>query len=278
MLRRAVLASVVASLALATPARAFADETVRACIDQSTAAQGQRDAGKLLAARRSMIACARDECPTIVRAQCARWLAQLEPTVPSVVVRAQDADGADVMDARVLVDERPVRLDGRPVPLDPGPHAVTAVRADGARAEERVLLVVGERARVVTVRFPGGAPAPGTAVAGATTTSRRVPAGAWLLGGLGVAMLGAGAYFLAAASDQLNHLKATCSPDCTSAATQPGRTDAALADTLLPAGGAAVATAVVWALVFPSVASDTSARLAVAPIARGAVSTITLPW
>jgi hypothetical protein len=292
-MKRAPLAfavSTLASLAVLAPASvARAEDTVHVCIGASTEGQTLRKQGRLLASRDAMIACARDACPAIVRSHCARWLSEVDAAIPSIVVRAQDATGADVLGARLAIDGRPAKLDGQPVRLDPGEHTV-AIESDHARKEEHVLLIEGESSRRVTLRFaappatPAAAPPLRDAPAAESHVepARRqahVPTGAWVLGGVGVASLGAATYFALAANSQLGDLKTTCSPHCSDAQTHSGRTDALLFDVFLGAGVAAVASALIWGLAFPShsyagtsVASADRAtpRLELRPLFRGA--------
>jgi hypothetical protein len=281
----------LATLALLAAAReAKAEDTVRVCIAASTEGQTLRKQGKLLAAHDAMIACARDACPAIVRSHCARWLSEVDAAIPSLVVRAQDASGADVLGARLAIDGRPAKLDGQPVQLDPGEHVI-AIEGNGGRQvrqEEHVLLLEGEASRRVTLRFPAagaggangganaGAPLGDKADAGSPSVEpskgeRHIATGAWILGGVGIVSLGLGTYFALAASSQLNDLNATCSPHCTQAETQSGRTDALLFDVLVGVGGAAVAGALVWAFAFPSyshVPASRSAVLSRSPFSR----------
>jgi hypothetical protein len=280
-MKAASLATVVALALLAPQVRA--DDTVRVCIAASTEGQTQRQQGKLLAARDQMIACARDACPAVVRSHCARWLKEIEAAIPSVVVRAVDATGADVIGARLTIDARPARLDGQPVRLDPGPHTV-AVEADGgARKEEHVLLLEGEASRRVIVRLPAtGSAASPSASAGSSTSpsSSRVPLGAWILGGAGLVALGGATYFGLAAKSELDGLQSSCSPHCSDARTQPGRTDALVFDVLLGVGGAAVAGALVWALAFPSQgdAGGAAMQLDVHPLPGGGLASFGLRY
>src|ERR1700678_4573205 len=109
------LAALAAGCTLGHAAKA--DDTVRVCIAASTDGQTLRKQGRLLAAREEMIACARDACPPIVRSHCARWLSEVDAATPSVVVRAEDPAGADVMGARLFIDGRPGKLDGQAVRL-----------------------------------------------------------------------------------------------------------------------------------------------------------------
>jgi len=268
-MRRALLSACAVAVAVSIAPTAAAEDTVRSCIDASTKGQTLRQAGHLLAARQQMITCSQDACPAVVRSHCTRWLAELDNRIPSLVVRAQDAAGVDIVDARVTIDGKPGKLDGRAVQLDPGEHVV-AVEGDRGRRDERVILVEGEASRLVMVRFgeasrlaPTASPAP------PPERARRIPVGAWVLGGLGVAALGGATYFGLAANSQLSDLNASCSPHCTDAQTQPGRTDALVFDVLLGAGAAALGGALVWALAFPS-------TVEVTPVARGAMSTVTL--
>ena len=167
-------ALVVAALAAASPA--LADDTVRACIDASTQGQTLRQQGHLLDARDRMIACSRDACPAVVRSHCVRWLGELDNRIPSVVVRAQDGAGTDLFDARVLIDGRPGKLDGRAVSLDPGEHVVT-VESGAGRMQERVILVEGEASRLVMLRpgraRPGSPPPPPPRRPGPTSRQAR---------------------------------------------------------------------------------------------------------
>jgi hypothetical protein len=133
---RLSVAALAALSTLAPSPRALADgpggELVRACIASSTNGQTLRNQGKLVAARDEMIACARDACPAIVRSHCARWLTEIDAAIPSVVVRAVDASGADMIGAKLAIDGRAVKLDGQAVRLDPGPHTV-AIESDRSR-------------------------------------------------------------------------------------------------------------------------------------------------
>ncbi|MBK6695044.1 MAG: hypothetical protein IPG50_22965 [Myxococcales bacterium] len=71
--------------------------------------------------------------------------------MPSVVVHARSGQ-QDLTEAQVLADGALVaeRLDGMPVPLDPGQHTLV-VRWQGKTAERQVLLSAGEKARAVQV-------------------------------------------------------------------------------------------------------------------------------
>ncbi len=285
-------AALVSLASLAPSARA--EDTVRSCIASSTEGQTLRNGGKLLAARAAMLSCARDVCPAVVRSHCARWLAEIEATLPSIVVRAQAPGGEDSLTARVAIDGRPAKLDGRPVQLDPGEHVVTMDAPGSARVEERVLVVAGETARLITLRSPppGASPPPPSGARPVVDASppapreapaaRSVPTGAWVLGGVGVAALAGSGVFALLANHDLSNLDATCSPHCSASQTSAGRTSATLTYVLLGTGAVAVSGAVVWAIAFPSRAAWPAVgvvpHLTLRPVAGGAVTSFGLTF
>src|SRR5258708_17774735 len=83
---------------------ANAQDVKHECIAASTEGQTLRKDEKLLEARDQILVCARDVCPGIVKSHCARWLTEIEEQIPSIVVRAQNAAGADLTDARLTID------------------------------------------------------------------------------------------------------------------------------------------------------------------------------
>jgi hypothetical protein len=273
LVARGLLAALWAAIALSASS-ARADDSVRACIAASTDGQTLRNRGALLGARDRFLACARDACPEVVRSQCARWLADLEQRTPTIVVRAQDATGRDRADASIAIDGAVAKLDGHPVPLDPGEHVLT-VTIDAQKKSEKLLVVEGERTRVVVVRLDAAPAAPVNEAPPAEPPSRSVPLGAWIVGGVGIAAIGGGVAFALAARSDLDALNASCSPHCTDAQTHTGRTHALLADILFGVGGVAIAGAVVWAFVLPSSSPSSALRVDVRPVAGGAAAFVT---
>jgi hypothetical protein len=71
-----------------------------------------------------------------------------------------------------------------------------------------------------------------------------VPAGAWVLGGVGLAAMGVFAYFGATGLSDSNTLHTTCSPGCTDAQVQPVRTKLIVADVGLGVGVLSFAAAI----------------------------------
>jgi hypothetical protein len=272
---------------LLATAGGFHEEEARAdaigqCIDASTQGQMLRKSGKLVASRDALIECARETCPVLVRTHCTKWLGEVESLVPSVVVRVQDAGGGDVIDARLTVDGKPAKLDGNPVELDPGEHAVTVEHAGSAPKDTKVFLAAGEHNRLVVVRLdPPPAPAARRPARLADEPpEHRVATGAWVLGGAGIAVAGAGVGFYFAALSQLHHLQSSCSPVCPTSSTQTGRTEDAVADALIGVGAAAVVGGLIWAFAFPeTIEPATVARpFSIRPIAGPGLAGLAMRW
>ena len=262
---------VLGLLACATLSRApvvRADGTTGAvdkatCIDAVSRGQRLRDTHQLVEARDKFRVCARAECPAVVQTDCAGWLADVEKTLPTVVLSAKDHGRRDVVDVRVTVDGQPIAstLDGQAVAVNPGLRTFRFERATGGRtATSQLLIKEGEKARAVAVVLSGDEVAgsvgePGTASDGSAgangapapsqsrTTVRLL---ALLIGGVGVLGMGASAGVAVDAKSRDNR-----------AANEPGtlrQTDSTgavnegnVATVLLGVGGAmAVAGVVLW--------------------------------
>jgi hypothetical protein len=145
-------AAVVVALA---PGSARAEPTTPelACGEAFSTGPEASKAGKLVAARAALLRCSAAPCPASMRPLCAEDLRRLEERIPTVVFIAKGPHGEDVADARVLEQGQVVveSLDGKSVPLDPGPHAFRFEQNDGTIADATVVLHEGERARAITV-------------------------------------------------------------------------------------------------------------------------------
>jgi hypothetical protein len=195
--------------------RVAAQDRKLACIASSDRAQVLRREGKLLDARRELLACAESSCPGLVQKECSQWMTEVMAQLPSVVFGARDAAGRDLLDVRVTVDGVKVadRLDGRATEMDPGAHALRFERSGAPPVDEQVLIREGEKNRIVTVTVgepapPPPAPRPEAPKAAAAP----VPAATWIFGGLGVALLGG-----AIAVDLSAFDEAGCKPHCSRA-------------------------------------------------------------
>lgn len=195
--------------ALAVPRTSNAednDDPKPQCLLASEEGQDQRDDGHYRAAHESFVVCARDVCPQVIRQWCAKWLRDVEQDTPTIVLGAKDALGNDLTDVNVSLDGAPfaTQLDGKPLEADRGEHVLRFERTGSAPIEQKVVLRAGERARDVTVTFPGetepsksSAP-PSTTVATPARvllaeplfSSRHVATGAIALGAIGAGAAG----------------------------------------------------------------------------------------
>jgi hypothetical protein len=256
------LAAIAAFAAAASPARAALADGTDACIASAEHAQRLRLAGQLRAARGELLVCARESCPGPVASDCKRWLGEIDTALPSIVVRAVDGQGNETTEVRVSIDGTPVatHLDGRPIAADPGEHVLVAEGANGsASASVRFVLREGEHDRLVSVDFPSPAPA------------ARVPAASWILGGVGVAALGAGATLWALGMGERADLLDNCGKNgrvCSAGDETPAKTKLLVGDIAF-GGGLVSLGAAVWLALrgWPSAAPAVDVH----PVAGGAV-------
>lgn len=160
-LHRYLALSVLLASGLAS-SRASAD--VQACLGASEKGQRARTAGKLREAREQFLLCSSDGCPAMVRRDCAQWQSEVIATLPSIVLGAKDRGGRDLFDVTVSVDGEPLvkKLDGKSLPIDPGPHTFKFEMAGAPPVIERALVKEGEKTRVITVTFAIGTPSSDT--------------------------------------------------------------------------------------------------------------------
>jgi hypothetical protein len=264
------------SILLLSAPRALASETAdvfEACASAAERGQVARHQGKLLEARAEFRSCDAAECPGVVRTDCARWNTEVEEETPSVVLRARDARGRDVIDVQVSTNEGTIanHLDGVAVELDPGRYDLRFETPSGAVTTETVLLALGEQRREVTGTFsvslnPDGSRAReltspvlsvqpprtvGDSRPGPTPT-RGPGALAYVFAGASAVSLGAFAYFELAGQSGYSDLENGCgrTRSCTSDQVDPVRTDFRAAGALL---GAAVVFAglATWQFLLP---------------------------
>lgn len=153
----------VVLILIATPAAAQDDDPAKAvCLAAFQATQSLRDDGKLLAAREQALACSSEQCPEVIKTKCKTWQREIDESTPSIVVRVVDEDGRDTAEATLFVDGSPVkqRLDGLPVAIDPGEHAVRVERAGHPPKEQQVMLNVGDDVRELVLSYAPTSPPP----------------------------------------------------------------------------------------------------------------------
>lgn len=193
----------------------------------------------------------------------------LEAKIPRVtIVRGKGADSIRIeLDGVVLGDTQI----GQPITLDPGPHVLTGVVQPGKSFKRTLTLAQGDDVRValdvpdeLTTSPPRAAPEPApprekppepAPPAGAPADVPAQPSSSampWIIGGLGVASLGASVVFYTQrkkAEDELEQgcIGRTC-PDTLKSTQQRGETYAALSGVALGVGIVGVGASVLMLL------------------------------
>lgn len=201
--------------------RARADEAVLECVKAAEDAQSQRSNHQLRAARLKFLLCAQQTCPTVVRNDCAGWLADVDKVMPSIVVQARDTRGVELTDVRVIVDGDVLaeRLDGLAIAVDPGLHVFQFERQGVPPLQQQILIREGEKGRALPITL--AAPPPDVPV----QTPHRPPALTYVFGGLAVGGLAGWAYFGIKGISDANEIAAL--PCAETKTCDPGRVAAA---------------------------------------------------
>ena len=265
----------VGAMTLAAPAHA--DASKEQCIDANDRAQSLRRAGDFAGTRQLLRRCAERTCPALVRDDCAQRLDELDRAQPTIVFDVHDeATGKDVVAVKITIDGKPFAdsLDGRALPVDPGPHTFVFEVPGQAPTTERVTVREGEKGRHESVAVgslpvesasaaaPSQTPPPDTS---ASPPDSRAAAGsnAWTVVGIvttvagAAALAGGGVAGILASIAKTNYekncganIKAPSASDCNSAGVQ-GHGDAASKATwstaLFIGGGVAAAAGItIW--------------------------------
>jgi hypothetical protein len=203
---------VCAALALAVMP-ALADDKA-ACLAAAASGQKLRDAHALVEARDQFRRCAAAGCPAVVQSDCAGWVEAVEKVLPTVVLSAKNAAGADLFEVKVSLDGKPLaaRLDGQAIPIDPGAHAFH-FEAAGGTADQQILVKEGALSQPVTAVIAAAQAASPTPPqpAGGGSGQRTV---AFVVGAVGIAGILAGSVLGVMASSSWTSAQNECgSPD-----------------------------------------------------------------
>jgi len=244
----------VVSLSLAMsllPTFAIADDKGD-CFDAAEKAQKLKDDKKLTEARPALLTCSRDVCPQQVRTDCVKWLNEVDTGMSTVVVRARDADGHDVIDVKVYVDDQLLlpKLQGTAVAVDPGQHHVRYEFPNGKVIEENVLIAEGEKDRVLRVEVKNDTAPAGGGTGGAETTASHGPGPVpWIIGGVGVVALGVFIGLQADAQSTYSNYKNTCAPNCPSDKVSSLGTEFGVSGVFLGVAAAGLIVGATWLIV-----------------------------
>jgi hypothetical protein len=277
-----------AACLIVSPAVGRAQDAKRACIDANEQAQIAQHAGRLREAREKLVFCAADSCPRILRTDCAKLLADVTASLPSIVVDARDASGAETTRVRVSSDGALVveSLNGLELPLDPGTHVVRFEAPDGRVIEQSVVLTVGDKRHRVAVDFsrspdagPAAAPPPAASPSSAEAPPVHRSVLPFVLGGVAVVGLASFGAFGIAGFVQEKNLSSGCAPHCESSSVTPVRTEYLVADISLGVGVVSGAAAAILFFLGHDAAPASSAwRIDVEPRLGGGQVGVARAW
>ena len=247
-----------------------------ACLAAHEDATSLLEKKKPHAAHDKFVACARAECPTVVRKECGEQLAIVEKDAPTVALEARDEAGMDTTTVKVTMDGTAIadRLTGAALDVEPGEHLFRFERDDGKAIEQKVLVVEGEKNRKVVADFATLVPKPppgGDVAPVAPHEPKKIPVLAYVLGGVGVVGLGGFAFFAVTGKNAEKGLASSCNPNCSNDQLSPVKRDYLFADVSLAVGIVSIVTAAI--LAWPALTDGAPSR-ASASIARSAPA----PW
>ncbi len=185
----------------------------RACAAAYEDAQKLRASGALRASREQLLVCSDPTCPSVTQADCLTWLDEVDRQLPTLLLVVLDENGQDATAVDVTMDGKPLAtiLDGKALPVDPGPHDLVFTLKDGASTKKSIVVREGEKGRRVEVSFvpEKAAPLPpepelGPAIHPAT----------WVLGGVGIAGIGLFGVMAGLGLAETSDAESTCAPRC----------------------------------------------------------------
>jgi hypothetical protein len=237
----------LALVLLLAPSAAFAADKAT-CVEAYEEGQKQRASGSLKASLDLFRVCAEPDCPTATKKDCAIWVAEVEASLPTVVLGAVDGDGNDLVDVRVKVDGQPLvsRLDGKALALDPGKRVLVFERDGAPPLTREVVVKQGEKDRKIEVAWTAVGKKDETEAEGGGIA---ISPGVWVLGGIGLAGLTVFGVFGGLALSEKSDAKETCAPTCSDSAVSSIRTKLIVADVSLAVGIASLGAAVVLGVV-----------------------------
>jgi hypothetical protein len=246
------------------PHDALAD-TKQECSDSYQKTQVLRAADKLEEAIGQADICVRT-CSKSFLDECASWKTSLESRIASIIVEAVDATGEPVTDGSVSLDGVPWldQLGGPARAVSKGPHTLE-VTVKGAPSQKKSIVIrEGEKSRKITVSIPSS-PAPDN-----SGEVHRI--GPWVVGGVGVAALIAGAVTgglvldaYSVTQEQCNDGTGTCTTQEGIDASERGQLLGPVTTGLLVGGSVLVAGGIIWLVVAPTEAKPSTTSLTVAP-------------
>ncbi len=233
------------------------------CLSDHEKSQELRLGGRLLDSKKALLSCAEEQCPSIVRADCLRWLAELEDAIPTIVVVAE-SDRGDEIDVKVTIDDQVVtnQLNGKAIELDPGTHHIVFERNGTAPREMRLNLGQGEKNRIIRLDFRTK---PKVIIPAASTAppalqplegKRPVPTLTYVFGGVALAAVISATFFGLEARSARNDAITSCAPLCPGSVIDDVKAKALYSDLSSGVALLSATTAVILYATRPTLLSD----------------------
>ncbi len=242
---RRLIPLTIASLLFVSPA--FADE-LDVCASAAESAQPKRKAGQLTSAREDLVTCSRSVCPAAVREDCRKWLDDVDKALGSIIIRAVDESGKDLIDVEVTLDDKPLtkKLDGRPISLDPGVHTITYAAEGRAPVSEQLVIRETEKDRLVNVTLRSAAKLDEKPATPPPKPPEPVSPLAYVAGGVAVAAIGVGAALWIVGSGERSDMQDSCAKtsSCREDDIDAAKTKLVVGDVLMVVGAVAAAAGV----------------------------------
>jgi hypothetical protein len=248
----------------ARPSRAQAPDASCEAVEKTEAMRAE---GRYRESRVRLLECVNAQCGGDVRRRCAATLQKVDASTPSIVIRAEDPSGNDVLDVSVSLGEEPLvdSLDGMAIAIDPGEHHFVFTRPGYPPVLKVIEIAEGEKFRAIDVVI-GADSAPAAPlsdeapVSDSGATERAIASGTLI----GVGAVGVASYIwlgLKARSgeDELQ----SCAPNCSQGRVDSVEARYVLANVSIGVGVLALGAATWLLLAAPS--SDTVAE----PVGRG---------
>jgi hypothetical protein len=245
------------------------------CLSAPVEGQKLQRAGSLLRARERFAQCAQKACPPQIVQDCTQWVQDVEHALPSVVVAARDAQGKDVVDARISIDgQPPIALTARAIELDPGRHHFVFSHGPDPEVSIDALLGEGEKDREIRATLGGeavAAPRPAPESIQASAPDRPVPPAALITGAVAVA--GLGVFGVLGTMGVVRRGNDHCATGCLAADKSSVDADFVGADVGLGVGLVAAGVATWLYLAWPKGSHPTTAVFDLTPTRTGALAT-----
>ena len=268
----------------AAEAAATVQDEKLACAQSFETAQRLRNEVRYLAANGELLKCANPTCGDALFYECSKMYSELQAAIPSVVLAASDPKGNEMFDVQVTVDGEALveRLDGKPLPLDPGNHVFVFTAANAAPVEHRLVIRAGEKFRQVSVVIGSETQSTGpsalpqvTPTEPARVKPRQIPIMSYVLGGVGVVGIGGFVALRVIGSSDYDTLKNGCAPECPDSDVDAVKQKYTFSYVALGVGAASLVGAAVVYLAQPrEYETAPSAALVFTPVPNGATAAL----